>query len=88
MSVTDHFMWQDYNFTLLVASFGASAVLLYGVPESKLSQPRNLIGASCVDRQSCVCAAAKCVCVCAVAPHMLAAYPRMRSHTLQQHVQL
>jgi CBS-domain-containing membrane protein len=37
-------MWQDYNFRLLVASFGASAVLLYGVPESKLSQPRNLIG--------------------------------------------
>jgi CBS-domain-containing membrane protein len=28
----------------LVASFGASAVLVYGVPESKLAQPRNLIG--------------------------------------------
>lgn len=51
MSVTDHFMWQDYNFRLLVASFGASAVLLYGVPESKLSQPRNLIGVSCVCQQ-------------------------------------
>lgn len=28
----------------LVGSFGASAVLLYGVPQSELSQPRNLIG--------------------------------------------
>lgn len=44
VSVTDHFLWRDHGFRLLVASFGASAVLLYGVPESKLSQPRNLIG--------------------------------------------
>jgi CBS domain-containing membrane protein len=29
---------------LLVYSLGASAVLLFGVPESKLSQPRNLLG--------------------------------------------
>lgn len=29
---------------LLVASLGATAVLLYGVSESKLSQPRNVIG--------------------------------------------
>jgi CBS-domain-containing membrane protein len=45
VSVTDHFLWQDHGFRMLVASFGASAVLLYGVPESKLAQPRNLIGA-------------------------------------------
>jgi CBS-domain-containing membrane protein len=45
VSVTDHFLWQEHGFHLLVASFGASAVLLYGVPESKLAQPRNLIGA-------------------------------------------
>lgn len=44
--MTDHFLWRDHNFSLLIGSFGASAVLLYGVPESKLSQPRNLIGAS------------------------------------------
>jgi CBS-domain-containing membrane protein len=55
VSVTDHFMWQDYNFTLLVASFGASAVLLYGVPESKLSQPRNLIGGQVVSAIVGVC---------------------------------
>jgi CBS domain-containing membrane protein len=29
---------------VLVASFGASAVLLFGVPESKLSQPRGCVG--------------------------------------------
>ncbi|DBB02238.1 TPA: hypothetical protein ACH3X3_011263 [Trebouxia sp. C0006] len=29
---------------LLVASLGATAVLLYGVMESKLAQPRNVIG--------------------------------------------
>lgn len=29
---------------LLIGSFGASAVLLFGVTESPLSQPRNLVG--------------------------------------------
>lgn len=29
---------------LLIGSFGASAVLLFGVPDSALSQPRNLVG--------------------------------------------
>jgi hypothetical protein len=33
---------------LLIYSFGASAVLLYGVPESKLAQPRNVIGGQVV----------------------------------------
>lgn len=32
------------NSSFLVASFGASAVLVYGVPQSELSQPRNLVG--------------------------------------------
>ena len=27
-----------------MASFGASAVLIYGVPQAELSQPRNLLG--------------------------------------------
>lgn len=30
--------------SLLIGSFGASAVLLYGAPNSPLAQPRNLIG--------------------------------------------
>lgn len=55
VSVTDHFMWQDHGFRLLVASFGASAVLLYGVPESKLSQPRNLIGGQVISAIVGVC---------------------------------
>ena len=33
-----------YKMPLLVASFGASAVLIYGVPETPLAQPRNVIG--------------------------------------------
>lgn len=31
-----------YKLPMLVASFGASAVLLYGVPDAPLSQPRNV----------------------------------------------
>ena len=34
----------DKDLTLVFGSFGASAVLIYGVPNSPLSQPRNLIG--------------------------------------------
>ena len=35
---------------ILIPSFGASAVLLFAVPESKLSQPRNFVGDSrCCD---------------------------------------
>jgi CBS-domain-containing membrane protein len=48
ISITDHFLWRDYGFRLLVGSFGASAVLVYGVPESKLSQPRSLVGGQIV----------------------------------------
>lgn len=32
-----------YDMPLLVASFGASAVLIYGAPDAPLSQPRNLL---------------------------------------------
>jgi CBS-domain-containing membrane protein len=34
----------DIDLPLLVGSFGASAVLLFAVVESKLSQPRNFMG--------------------------------------------
>lgn len=33
-----------YGKPLIVASFGASAVLVYGVPDAPLSQPRNVLG--------------------------------------------
>lgn len=39
-----HALDNQLHENLLVASLGASAVLLYGVMESKLAQPRNVIG--------------------------------------------
>ena len=33
-----------HDLQLMIGSFGASAVLLYGAPRSPLAQPRNLIG--------------------------------------------
>lgn len=33
-----------YDLTLLIGSFGATCVLIYGVIDSPLAQPRNLIG--------------------------------------------
>lgn len=35
---------ESKDLTLLIGSFGASCVLIYGVIESPLAQPRNLIG--------------------------------------------
>ena len=34
----------DKDLTLVIGSFGASAVLIYGAVHSPLAQPRNLIG--------------------------------------------
>lgn len=31
-----------YNMPMMVSSFGASAILIYGVPDASLSQPRNV----------------------------------------------
>jgi hypothetical protein len=40
-----HTAFRDlYNSPIIITSFGASAVLLFGVIESPLSQPRNFIG--------------------------------------------
>ncbi len=36
--------FDGHDFSLLIGSIGASAVLVYGAPRSPLSQPRNLIG--------------------------------------------
>jgi CBS-domain-containing membrane protein len=41
--VGTHF-FAPHDVELLIGSFGASAVLLFGAPRSPLSQPRNLIG--------------------------------------------
>lgn len=44
VSAAQQFWSPDVDIVFLVASFGASAVLIYGLPESKLSQPRNFVG--------------------------------------------
>ncbi|KGO90146.1 HPP family protein [Flavobacterium suncheonense] len=36
------------DFVFLIGSFGASCVLVYGVIQSPLAQPRNLIGGHCI----------------------------------------
>ena len=46
---------------LLVASLGATAVLLYGVMESKLAQPRNVIGTSDISGSF---VSAQVICLC------------------------
>ncbi len=40
----DHFFLYETDLLLIIGSFGASAVLLYGAPSSPLAQPRNLLG--------------------------------------------
>lgn len=45
ITVLNQYMLVNTSDTIfLVGSFGASAVLIYGVPDAELSQPRNLIG--------------------------------------------
>ncbi|GAB0056012.1 hypothetical protein SIID45300_00311 [Candidatus Magnetaquicoccaceae bacterium FCR-1] len=39
----ERLFFQDSDLILLLGSFGASAVLIYGAPASPLAQPRNLI---------------------------------------------
>ncbi len=39
-----HFVTTLVGFPLLIGSFGASAVLLFGANDSPLTQPRNLVG--------------------------------------------
>ena len=44
VSACAHSLNNQFHENLLPASMGATAVLLYGVMESKLAQPRNVIG--------------------------------------------
>ncbi|KAG7671585.1 hypothetical protein Ndes2526B_g09252 [Nannochloris sp. 'desiccata'] len=48
LSALNQWVGPIINLPLLVASFGASAVLVCAVPESKLSQPRNFVGGQVV----------------------------------------
>lgn len=40
----NYIILENADMVMLVGSFGASAVLIYGVPKSPLAQPRNLVG--------------------------------------------
>ena len=44
VSVITSFALEGTGMTLVIGSFGASAVLIYGAVESPLAQPRNLMG--------------------------------------------
>lgn len=42
------------KYPLIAAPFGATAVLLYAVPESPLAQPRNVIGGNIIGALTCI----------------------------------
>jgi CBS-domain-containing membrane protein len=44
VSYVDHFFLEGGDWLLVIGSFGASAVLIYGAVRSPLAQPRNLLG--------------------------------------------
>jgi CBS-domain-containing membrane protein len=44
VSYIDHFFLQQSDLVMIIGSFGASAVLIYGAVRSPLAQPRNLLG--------------------------------------------
>lgn len=44
LGVLGHLFFSDHDSILMIGSFGASAVLVYGAVRSPLAQPRNLIG--------------------------------------------
>lgn len=44
LTALENVLRQGWNLPLLIGSFGATAVLLYGAPQSPLAQPRNVIG--------------------------------------------
>ncbi len=41
---TDNYFFEGTDLALMIGSFGASAVLIYGAIRSPLAQPRNLVG--------------------------------------------
>lgn len=44
VALISRYFMEGIGLTLIIGSFGASAVLLYGACESPLAQPRNLVG--------------------------------------------
>eukprot|EP01113_Clastostelium_recurvatum_P047643 TRINITY_DN8533_c0_g1_i1.p1 TRINITY_DN8533_c0_g1~~TRINITY_DN8533_c0_g1_i1.p1 ORF type:complete len:238 (+),score=26.94 TRINITY_DN8533_c0_g1_i1:210-923(+) len=43
-SLLHYFILTPHQYQFMIGSFGASAILIYGVPKSPLAQPRNLLG--------------------------------------------
>ncbi|GLI70733.1 hypothetical protein VaNZ11_015758, partial [Volvox africanus] len=48
VALLNQYLTPHVSLPLMIASFGASAVLLFGVPASKLAQPRNFLGGQVV----------------------------------------
>ncbi len=44
VAVINYSILEGTDLVMIIGSFGASAVLIYGAPKSPLAQPRNLIG--------------------------------------------
>lgn len=44
VAYTNYFVFDKTDLAMIIGSFGASAVLIYGAIQSPLAQPRNLIG--------------------------------------------
>ena len=42
------------SYPLIAAPFGATAVLVFAVPDSPLAQPRNVIGGNCIGAVVCI----------------------------------
>lgn len=53
-----HWLTNLVGYSLLIGSFGASAVLLFGASDSPLAQPRNLIAGHVVSAVVAVCVVA------------------------------
>jgi len=44
VALLNYYIFEGTDFVMIIGSFGASAVLIYGAIRSPLAQPRNLIG--------------------------------------------
>ena len=44
VGIINSYVFEGTDLTLVIGSFGASAVLIYGAIRSPLAQPRNLLG--------------------------------------------
>ena len=42
------------HYPLIAAPFGATAVLVFAVPDSPLAQPRNVVGGNCIGAMVCI----------------------------------